>query len=467
MKPFVFRTNNNNCYLYSPAKRNFIPIPSESYAAFEEGRVSDDQVLSELYAKGFLSEHTLSYNRKVQSTEIEYALVNIPQIVFEVTTNCNLKCKYCCYGNLYETFSERKNGTLEFKTAQILLDYISTLSKNTQNNSYNVPLVLSFYGGEPLLNVSLIHKIVSYAKTLNFGNRPLRFSLTTNATNLSKHIDFLKDNNFFLLISLDGNSQNNAYRILQNNHYSFEDVMSNIMFVKDKYPAYFNSNIRFNAVFSNLSDINQLFEFFTSNFNKIPTLSPLHYSDGEREADELKIMRKSIPFPDSLTLEKYPDAFLEYPIHKKIIQMLMYMTDSLFYNELSFLQSDKDFQSFPTHTCIPFTKRLFLSFDGKIMPCEKVNRTHPFARIENDKLIINFEEVAHSFNSCVSKYRNWCSSCAMEFLCNHCAYSSMSANKCPEYKSFNEIKKILGDVFSYIENNPKILSAIYDNVVLK
>ena len=191
MKPFVFRTNNNNCYLYSPAKRNFIPIPSESYAAFEEGRVSDDQVLSELYAKGFLSEHTLSYNRKVQSTEIEYALVNIPQIVFEVTTNCNLKCKYWCYGNLYETFSERKNGTLEFKTAQILLDYISTLSKNTQNNSYNVPLVLSFYGGEPLLNVSLIHKIVSYAKTLNFGNRPLRFSLTTNATNLSNHIDFL------------------------------------------------------------------------------------------------------------------------------------------------------------------------------------------------------------------------------------------------------------------------------------
>ena len=39
-------------------------------------------------------------------------LANLPQLVFEVTDACNLKCKYCAYGEFYDDFDERENKVL-------------------------------------------------------------------------------------------------------------------------------------------------------------------------------------------------------------------------------------------------------------------------------------------------------------------------------------------------------------------
>ena len=158
---------------------------------------------------------------------------------------------------------------------------------------------------------------------------------------------------------------------------------------------------------------------------------------------------------------------MEFPIHKKIVQMLMYMTDTLYYNELSFLQSKENNSQFPTHTCIPFSKRLFLSVDGKVLPCEKVNRDYPLAYIENGELNIDFNKIAEYFNETTSKYAPLCQKCALEYLCNHCAFSSVQINSCPDYKSIKDIECIFSELFTYLEDNPSVVKSIYDNILLK
>ena len=40
---------------------------------------------------------------------IRYALANLPLLTFEVTEACNLKCKYCGYGEFYNDFSQKVN----------------------------------------------------------------------------------------------------------------------------------------------------------------------------------------------------------------------------------------------------------------------------------------------------------------------------------------------------------------------
>ena len=40
--------------------------------------------------------------RKISPMEIEYNLMNLKQLIFEVTDACNLRCKYCGYADLYE-----------------------------------------------------------------------------------------------------------------------------------------------------------------------------------------------------------------------------------------------------------------------------------------------------------------------------------------------------------------------------
>lgn len=41
------------------------------------------------------------------------------------------------------------------------------------------------------------------------------YLMTTNATLIHKHIDFLVDNKFNIMISLDGNEGNDSYRIIK------------------------------------------------------------------------------------------------------------------------------------------------------------------------------------------------------------------------------------------------------------
>lgn len=40
--------------------------------------------------------------------DIEQNLINLKQLVFEVTDACNLRCKYCGYADLYEGYDKRE-----------------------------------------------------------------------------------------------------------------------------------------------------------------------------------------------------------------------------------------------------------------------------------------------------------------------------------------------------------------------
>ena len=41
--------------------------------------------------------------------QIKSALANTPQIIFEVTDACNLRCEYCTFGKLYSDYDKREN----------------------------------------------------------------------------------------------------------------------------------------------------------------------------------------------------------------------------------------------------------------------------------------------------------------------------------------------------------------------
>jgi uncharacterized protein len=55
---------------------------------------------------------------------ISYQLSNLRQLTFEVTDACNLKCKYCGYGEFYADYDKRENKNLSVDTAITLLDYL-------------------------------------------------------------------------------------------------------------------------------------------------------------------------------------------------------------------------------------------------------------------------------------------------------------------------------------------------------
>ena len=104
----------------------------------------------------------------VDANQIEYNLIHLKQLVFEVTDACNLKCKYCGYADFYQGYDERINKMLPVKKAQLIIDYLHDLWRKNYVKGTSFPISISFYGGEPLLNVPLIIQIISYLESLDF-----------------------------------------------------------------------------------------------------------------------------------------------------------------------------------------------------------------------------------------------------------------------------------------------------------
>jgi len=152
---------------------------------------------------GFINEKIIKNN-----------LINLDHIIFEVTERCNLKCKYCALSDqLYKIYNMRKSRDMPFKKAQLMIDYLINLWRENYLCDTNIPLIVGFYGGEPLMNISLIKKIINYFEQNNIIGRQIFYSMTTNALLLDKHIDFLAEKGFHLAISMDGNEFAQSYRI--------------------------------------------------------------------------------------------------------------------------------------------------------------------------------------------------------------------------------------------------------------
>lgn len=48
---------------------------------------------------------------RISGNHVKHNLINLSQLVFEVTDDCNLNCYYCAYGDLYNGYDIRNGKT--------------------------------------------------------------------------------------------------------------------------------------------------------------------------------------------------------------------------------------------------------------------------------------------------------------------------------------------------------------------
>ena len=213
---------------------------------------------------------------RIDADTIKATLANMRQITFEVTDSCNLKCEYCGYGKFYEDYDKRENVNLDIDVAKKIIDYLVELWNSPLNSSHDSNIYISFYGGEPLMNMPFLKEIVKYTKNLNTKHNRFTYSMTTNALLLEKNMDFIVENKFNTLISLDGNKENTGYRVFHNGKPAYEQIIKNIMALKKKYPKYFKEKVNFNAVLHNKNSVSALYEYFKKNFGKTPSIGEMN-----------------------------------------------------------------------------------------------------------------------------------------------------------------------------------------------
>lgn len=145
-------------------------------------------------------------------------------ITFVVTEDCNLRCKYC-----YITHKS-SNKVISFDIAKKFIDFIFKGEINHQD-----AVILEFIGGEPLIEVGLIDKIVDYFRLKAFElNHPwfwnYRISICTNGINYnSTEVQkFIRKNytKLSLSISIDGTkTKHDLQRVFPNGEGSYDKIM--------------------------------------------------------------------------------------------------------------------------------------------------------------------------------------------------------------------------------------------------
>ena len=475
----LFHTSeNDNSYIYDQQYRLSILVHPEFRKAYEKSTETDPYYLEKYeYLKnhGFFSKLKPINFGTIDESIVKNNLVQVPQIVFETTDFCNLNCTYCSLGDIYEGFDARNQKKINTEHAITLLKYIFNLKpKNIKNK-----LHISFHGGEPLFNGDFIKQTVEVVNQLKSEKEiEIEYSMTTNATLLHKYIDFLVENKFRLLISLDGNEVNHSYRSFrENNKNSFSKVIKNIDMLQRNHPEYFINFVKFNAVLHNKNSVKDIYEFIYFRYHKIPRIAELAPNDVNSDKEELynkmfhnkrkseseyvKEKANQLPHEELLLYMELTDFLKEYSINYYIS------------NIMDLLPGEK--KNLPTSTCLPFWKKLMLTTNSKLALCEKVSH-HKFSIGEIGETVkIDVPEIIRQYNFFYEHVKNKCQQCYVNKFCGVCLFLMKKNNLdkldteefvCEGFHDQKTFERKLQRVLTFLEQYPEDNSSIIENLVI-
>lgn len=175
-------------------------------------------LVGELLTQGLL----VSDTSKNQNTPTFPCPSFIQAIALHVSHRCNFRCSYCyADGGGYKAQAMDMDET----TAMRAIDFLIKRSAAAPSIRVN------FFGGEPLLAMPLIKKIIPYAQQqAEQANKRLRLTMTTNGLLLNSEIrKYLHRHEVGLLVSLDGpDDVHDKNRRLRNGSGSHAVVVNNI-----------------------------------------------------------------------------------------------------------------------------------------------------------------------------------------------------------------------------------------------
>lgn len=401
----------------------------------------------------------------IDSHDIICQFINKPDLVFELTERCNLSCDYCIYGPAYSNGDNRSRADLNLDSAKLVVDYIWKIFD--ENNIGKTEGVIGFYGGEPLLCFETIKRIIEYVKIKQtHSNLSFIFNMTTNAVLLTEKVaDFLDENNVELLISLDGNRDNQSFRHFPFGENSFDVVIKNIDLLKKNHFEYFTKYVGFNSVIHKRNSMYLSDKFIFERYGKHPLLSAL-------DLEEMKEEYKDYLMPDGEDDENWKeksfeeDNLTQNPVFSNAIRFVYNELNFVYGSYVDFFNGKKRIWK-PTGTCLPFGRKIFVSSKGCLFPCENVPKIKPFCEIDrNMPFSIDFERIAHDYNNLLQHTSKLCQNCYRRYSCIQCAYHLPNERNvsCKYFMNRKQFMEYLVDMVTELEEHPDMFMRIIERV---
>lgn len=355
-----------------------------------------------------------NYIAKLQEKEISVSK-SFP-LVLQVTQKCNLRCSYCVYSGDYKNRNHSQKE-MSWETAKEAVDYLYGHSMSSED------IYISFYGGEPLLMFRLIKEVVEYVKR-EYCQRTVHFNLTTNGTLFTPEIvQYFIKNNIQIMFSLDGPKEvHDKNRIFAgSNRGSFEKLRDSMKMIYSMDRKYYKKNVSFNTVLDPQNELRTIYEFLdkdrliSKNLSRISVLND-NYTDKqcefsgefveEQEYEYFKcflskLKRINEKFVARAVKEEFDNEMREIKQHEEKMQ-----------EEISKVNHHSG-------PCIPGAKKIFVTAEGNIYPCERVSEISEVSKIGDIKKGIDKNKVLNLLN--IERYsQDRCKDCWAYQHCTIC-----------------------------------------------
>lgn len=419
-------------FLYDVDTNSIVSIPDDVHIFLQELACcsSDSDVSSKLASMNEKVRQSIMYlenqgllhsiNDNLQIKHVETDILqdlfdgNLSLMTLQVTQNCNLRCKYCVYSGSYINRTH-SNKRMTWEVAKKAVDFYYEHTRNSSEVS------LGFYGGEPLLEIALIKKVVAYAEELFKGKR-ISFNMTTNATLFTDEIvQFLMEHNFHIAISLDGPKKiQDGNRVFADKESgTFDTVMKNLEKIKGYYPEFLNK-ISFNAVIDLSKDIGCANDFFMS-YDTVKDIFVMgNMVNNANRKENLAFDREYVTdalYEEFKVLLYYcSDIFKIYK--PTLLDGRFRGIKQLYYNRMVAKNSKTNYDC-PGGQCLPGAQRFFVNADGQFYPCERVDEASETYCIGNINDGFDMDKISKLLNVAQLTEKE-CKNCWCFRLCSQC-----------------------------------------------
>lgn len=392
-------------------------------------------------------------------------------LILCITNACNFRCSYCIYSGRYTDYRCHSNTMMSWNIAQRAIDYFLCRSKDSECRW------ISFYGGEPLLNASLMRRCINYAQQKG-GKDNISFTFTTNGYLLKDHIaEFLASKEITIVVSLDGPANiHDRNRHLSNGGPTWQQVVDNLRTFLKKYPEYKkNHKMSINVVLAPPTNVLEIQEFFNNcdfltehinvTVNFLSNLDSTYMESldpGSRQvAGKDDLYREFVTNLENGLVNKHPKA-----VPLKIQTALFQRSFVDLYKRGCSTAAHPYIPDYfcPLSTCIPGSRRLCTSVDGQFYVCERVPQVEEmnigdvYQGIDISKAqellekFVSFAEDDCKFCWCVSNCR---ADCFGAILKNGRLNKELRRRICAIYRRATH--HTMSDICRILEKNPHAL----------
>jgi uncharacterized protein len=364
--------------------------------------------------------HSIKQQHKPSNFVVEDSLVYSElkkdwfKLELEVTEDCNMRCGYCVYSGNY---AREREHTLGAMTEDIALKAINLYAEHVQGGKANI----GFWGGEPLLNVGLIKRVVEAGKEV-FAV-PM-FHLTSNMLLAHKHAQYLAEENFFLTASLNGPKEiNDDHRVTKGNLGTFDHVMNALDNIQNISPDFFE-RVMFSVVLTQPARIDEVRDFFRKHFEfnpiKLSMVSgaslrkPLEaYSKQNLELYAGKVGLLAEEYIQKVKSRQDVDPFLR-SYFEPLVSVVRDRTVSRVNENL-----------YPMGFCIPGQNKLFVNASGELGACSDTIGQMKIGDVHEG---LDYMLLLRQIQQHVDYRNDLCLDCWAQRLCKNCFATAKDEN---------------------------------------